>query len=152
VLFITTGHMLDRIAEPLRESRWRSSSFKLIRRKKIHIAFQYLIPRQLDENGIIPLSRIDSPRSRFAMSFAITTPSKPVSRVSTHQIGQPAAGNSRRRLPKFRVRTHVSKEMCRSILVGIKIRSKANRRSHGTPRVCCGPAWDARRGDVLFRL
>src|SRR5207302_725637 len=52
VLFITTANMLDPIAEPLRDRMEIIELQGYTEEEKIRIAFQYLIPRQEDENGI----------------------------------------------------------------------------------------------------
>ncbi len=52
VLFITTANMLDPIAEPLRDRMEIIELQGYTEEEKVHIAFQYLIPRQIDENGI----------------------------------------------------------------------------------------------------
>src|SRR5437870_2790021 len=54
VLFITTANMLDPIAEPLRDRMEIIELQGYTEEEKVHIAFQYLIPRQVDENGITP--------------------------------------------------------------------------------------------------
>src|SRR6476620_10664248 len=52
VLFITTANMLDPIAEPLRDRMEIIELQGYTEEEKVHIAFKYLIPRQIDENGI----------------------------------------------------------------------------------------------------
>ena len=52
VLFITTANMLDPIAEPLRDRMEIIELQGYTEEEKVHIAFQYLIPRQVEENGI----------------------------------------------------------------------------------------------------
>src|SRR5205814_6765547 len=52
VLFITTANMLAPIAEPLRDRMEIIELQGYTEEEKVHIAFQYLIPRQVEENGI----------------------------------------------------------------------------------------------------
>src|SRR6202161_3207721 len=52
VLFITTANQLDPIAEPLRDRMEIIELQGYTEEEKVHIAFQYLIPRQIEENGI----------------------------------------------------------------------------------------------------
>src|SRR5438128_11585355 len=54
VLFITTANMLDPVAEPLRDRMEIIELQGYTEEEKVHIAFQYLIPRQVDENGMTP--------------------------------------------------------------------------------------------------
>src|SRR5438067_1821217 len=52
VLFITTANMLDPIPEPLRDRMEIIELQGYIEDEKVHIAYRYLIPRQIEENGI----------------------------------------------------------------------------------------------------
>src|SRR5438309_6107059 len=52
VLFNTTANMLDPIAEPLRDRMEIIELQGYTEEEKVHIAFQYLVPRQIEENGI----------------------------------------------------------------------------------------------------
>src|SRR5213080_1684451 len=54
VMFITTANMLDPVAEPLRDRMEIIELQGYTEEEKVHIAFQYLIPRQIEENGITP--------------------------------------------------------------------------------------------------
>ena len=54
VLFICTANMLDPIPEPLRDRMEIIELQGYTEEEKVHIAFQYLIPRQIEENGITP--------------------------------------------------------------------------------------------------
>src|ERR1700728_4822328 len=52
VLFITTANMLDPIAEPLRDRMEIIELQGYTEEEKLHIARRYLVPRQVEENGI----------------------------------------------------------------------------------------------------
>ena len=52
VLFICTANMLDPIPEPLRDRMEIIELTGYTEDEKVHIAFRYLIPRQIKENGI----------------------------------------------------------------------------------------------------
>src|SRR6059058_3566060 len=54
VLFICTANMLDPIPEPLRDRMEIIELQGYIEDEKVHIAFRYLVPRQIEENGITP--------------------------------------------------------------------------------------------------
>src|SRR6201984_1101329 len=54
VLFICTANMLDPIPEPLRDRMEIIELQGYSEEEKQHIAFRYLIPRQIKENGIKP--------------------------------------------------------------------------------------------------
>src|SRR6476659_4523884 len=68
VLFITTANMLDPIPEPLRDRMEIIELQGYTEEEKVHIAFQYLVPRQIEENGISPDS-IEFPQE--SMSYLI---------------------------------------------------------------------------------
>jgi ATP-dependent Lon protease len=52
VLFITTANQLDPVADPLRDRMEIIELQGYTEEEKVHIAFQYLVPRQIEENGI----------------------------------------------------------------------------------------------------
>jgi len=52
VLFICTANMLETISEPLRDRMEIIDLQGYTEPDKVHIAFNYLIPRQIEENGI----------------------------------------------------------------------------------------------------
>src|SRR5262252_5045518 len=52
VFFICTANMLDPIPEPLRDRMEIIELQGYTEDEKVHIAFRYLIPRQIEENGI----------------------------------------------------------------------------------------------------
>src|SRR5438045_1711618 len=52
VLFICTANMLDTIPEPLRDRMEIIELQGYSEAEKLHIAFRYLIPRQIEENGV----------------------------------------------------------------------------------------------------
>src|SRR3982075_2097911 len=54
VLFITTANMLDPVAEPLRDRMEIIELQGYTEEEKVHIAYKYLIPRQIEGNGIPP--------------------------------------------------------------------------------------------------
>ena len=54
VLFITTANQLDPIPEPLRDRMEIIDLHGYTEEEKVHIAFQYLVPRQIEENGLLP--------------------------------------------------------------------------------------------------
>src|SRR3989475_3639662 len=60
VLFITTANMLDPVAEPLRDRMEIIELQGYTEEEKVHIAVQYLVPRQIEENGITK-EQIDFP-------------------------------------------------------------------------------------------
>ena len=102
VLFITTANMLDPIAEPLRDRMEIIELQGYTEEEKVHIAFQYLIPRQIEENGITA-EQIEFPeRSGRATSFA-TTLAKPACAIWSERSVRSAA-NRRGDWPKAKAK------------------------------------------------
>src|SRR5881227_2226660 len=66
VLFITTANMLDPIAEPLRDRMEIIELQGYTEEEKVHIAFQYLIPKQTDEHGVRGPEQIEFSREGLA--------------------------------------------------------------------------------------
>src|SRR5919201_1985833 len=60
VLFICTANMLDPVPDPLRDRMEIIELQGYTEEEKVHIAYQYLIPRQISENGITA-EQIDFP-------------------------------------------------------------------------------------------
>src|SRR5881227_1368697 len=59
VMFITTANMLDPIAEPLRDRMEIIELQGYTEHEKVIIAFRYLVPRQITENGLEPQTDIE---------------------------------------------------------------------------------------------
>src|SRR4051795_13470412 len=65
VLFITTANVLDPIPEPLRDRMEIIELQGYTEEEKLHIAYRYLVPRQIEENGIAP-DQIDFPEEAIS--------------------------------------------------------------------------------------
>ena len=76
VLFITTANMLDPIAEPLRDRMEIIELQGYTEEEKVHIAFQYLVPRQIEENGVTA-EQIEFPEEASRATSSATTRGKP---------------------------------------------------------------------------
>src|SRR6202140_3469526 len=149
VLFITTANMLDPIAEPLRDRMEIIELQGYTEEEKVHIAFQYLVPRQIDENGITP-EQIEFPRE--AMSYLIRHYTREAGvRNLERNIGTICRKQARRLAEGKNQKLAVTKEVIQEFLGGIKIRSEgeiAERTER--PGVAVGLAWTPSGGDVLF--
>src|ERR1700694_2077793 len=149
VLFITTANMLDPIAEPLRDRMEIIELQGYTEEEKIHIAFQYLIPRQVEENGITA-EQIEFPEEsvryvirHYTREAGVRSIEAPTGDVCRKQARRLAEGKSQKLI--------VSKEIVQEFLGGIKIRVEgeiAERTER--PGVAVGLAWTPAGGDVLF--
>jgi ATP-dependent Lon protease len=71
VLFITTANVLDPVPEPLRDRMEVIELPGYIEDEKVQIAFQYLIPKQGRENGLLPVED-EKTAARMALREAAT--------------------------------------------------------------------------------
>jgi ATP-dependent Lon protease len=149
VLFITTANMLDPIAEPLRDRMEIIELQGYTEEEKVHIAFQYLVPRQIDENGIAA-GQIEFPEEAVRYIIRHYTREAGV-RSLERTIGTICRKQARRLAEGKTEKLIVTQEIIQEFLGGIKIRSEgeiAERTER--PGVAVGLAWTPSGGDVLF--
>jgi ATP-dependent Lon protease len=149
VLFITTANMLDPVAEPLRDRMEIIELQGYTEEEKVHIAFQYLVPRQIEENGITK-EQIEFPEEGVRYVIRHYTREAGV-RSLERTIGTICRKQARRLAEGKTEKLVVTKEIIQEFLGGIKIRSEgeiAERTER--PGVAVGLAWTPSGGDVLF--
>jgi ATP-dependent Lon protease len=149
VLFITTANMLDPIAEPLRDRMEIIELQGYSEEEKVHIAFRYLIPRQVEENGITA-EQIEFPEEGVRYAIRHYTREAGV-RSLERTIGTICRKQARRLAEGKTEKLIVTKEIIQEFLGGIKVRSEgeiAERTER--PGVAVGLAWTPSGGDVLF--
>src|ERR1700687_823220 len=149
VLFITTANMLDPIAEPLRDRMEIIELQGYTEEEKVHIAFQYLVPRQIEENGITA-EQIEFPEQ--AVSYIIRHYTREAGvRNLERTIGTICRKQARRLAEGKSEKLVISKEIVQEFLGGIKVRSEGEI-AERTKRagVVVGLAWTPAGRDVLF--
>ena len=148
VMFITTGNSLETIPGPLRDRMEVIQLSGYTEAEKLEIAKRYLVPRQIERNGLT--------RSRIAFSDAalrviISDYTREAGvRQLEREIGaacrkvarQVAEGSSARRVT-------VTEPRARQLLGKRRYFSEARRRT-SRPGVATGLAWTPVGGDVLF--
>jgi len=149
VLFITTANMLDPVAEPLRDRMEIIELQGYTEEEKVHIAFQYLIPRQIEENGITT-EQIDITEEAVRFVIRHYTHEAGVRNLERN-IGTIARKQARRIAEGKTEKLIVTKEVVQEFLGGIKIRTEGEI-AERTKRagVAVGLAWTPAGGDVLF--
>jgi ATP-dependent Lon protease len=149
VLFITTANMLDPIAEPLRDRMEIIELQGYTEEEKVHISFQYLIPRQIEENGITP-EQIEFPEETVSYIIRHYTREAGVRNLE-RTIGTICRKQARRLAEGKTEKLVVTKETVQQFLGGIKVRSEGEI-AERTKRagVVVGLAWTPSGGDVLF--
>ena len=151
VLFITTANQLDPVAEPLRDRMEIIELQGYTEEEKVHIAFQYLIPRQVEENGITK-DQIEFPEEtirfiirHYTREAGVRSLERTIGTICRKQARRIAEGKTDKLLvtPELVQRT--------DMLGGIKIRTEGEI-AERTKRsgVAVGLAWTPTGGDVLF--
>jgi ATP-dependent Lon protease len=149
VLFITTANILDTVAEPLRDRMEIIELQGYTEEEKVRIAYQYLIPRQIEENGITK-EQIDFPEESVQHIIRHYTREAGVRNLERN-IGTVCRKQARRIAEGKVDKLEVTKEIVQEFLGGIKIRTEgeiAERTKR--PGVAVGLAWTPAGGDILF--
>ncbi|HEX6906577.1 MAG TPA: endopeptidase La, partial [Terriglobales bacterium] len=149
VLFITTANILDPVAEPLRDRMEIIELQGYTEEEKLHIAFQYLIPRQIDENGI---TKDNIEFSEDSISFIVRHYTREAGvRNLERNIGTICRKQARRLAEGKSEKLQVTREVIEEFLGGIKIRVDTEI-AERTKRagVAVGLAWTPSGGDILF--
>ncbi len=149
VLFITTSNMLDPIPDPLRDRMEIIELQGYTEDEKVNIAFRYLVPRQIEENGIrkedieFPEESVRFLIRHYTREAGVRNLERNLGTVCRKQARRLAEGRSEKLV--------VRPETVQEFLGGIKIRvdteiAERTRRSG----VAVGLAWTPTGGDVLF--
>jgi ATP-dependent Lon protease len=149
VLFICTANMLDTIPEPLRDRMEIIELQGYTEDDKAHIARQYLVPRQIEENGLTP-EQIEIPEDAVRFITRHYTREAGV-RSLERNIGTLCRKQARRLAEGKTEKLVVTPEIVQEFLGGIKVRldteiAERTRRAG----VAVGLAWTPAGGDVLF--
>ena len=151
VLFITTANQLDPVAEPLRDRMEIIELQGYTEEEKVHIAFQYLIPRQIEENGITK-EQIEFPEETIGFLIRHYTREAGV-RSLERTIGTICRKQARRIAEGKTDKLVVTPELVQrtDMLGGMKIRTEGEiaERTKRTG-VAVGLAWTPTGGDILF--
>jgi ATP-dependent Lon protease len=149
VLFITTANMLDPIAEPLRDRMEIIELQGYTEEEKIHIAFQYLIPRQEEENGVTA-EQIEFPQESIGHIIRHYTREAGVRNLERN-IGTICRKQARRLAEGKTEKLVVTKEIVQEFLGGIKVRAEGEIEERiKRTGVAVGLAWTPSGGDILF--
>jgi ATP-dependent Lon protease len=149
VLFICTANMLDTIPEPLRDRMEIIELQGYTEDDKVHIAQRYLVPKQIDENGLKP-ELIEIPEDAIRFISRHYTREAGVRNLERN-IGTMCRKQARRIAEGKTEKLTVTREVVQEFLGGIKIRidteiAERTRR----PGVAVGLAWTPAGGDILF--
>ncbi len=149
VLFICTANMLDTIPEPLRDRMEIIELQGYTEDDKAHIALRYLVPKQIEENGLTK-DQIDFPEDAVRFVSRHYTREAGVRNLERN-IGTICRKQARRIAEGRTDKLVVTKEIIQEFLGGIKVRidteiAERTKRSG----VAVGLAWTPSGGDILF--
>jgi ATP-dependent Lon protease len=149
VLFICTANMLDTVPDPLRDRMEIIELTGYTEDEKVHIAFRYLIPRQIKENGLEE-GDIEFPEESVRSIVRHYTREAGVRRLE-QLIGTVCRKQARRKIEGVSEKLVVTPAIVQEFLGGIKVRVEteiAERTKR--PGVAVGLAWTPAGGDILF--
>ncbi|MHB1022155.1 MAG: endopeptidase La [Acidobacteriaceae bacterium] len=149
VLFICTANQLDPIPAPLLDRMEIIELTGYTEEEKVHIAFRYLIPRQIKENGI-SAEQIEFPEESVRQIVRHYTREAGVRKLE-QLIGTVCRKQARRLAEGKTEKLLVTPEIVHEFLGGIKVRVDteiAERTKR--PGVAVGLAWTPVGGDILF--
>jgi ATP-dependent Lon protease len=149
VLFICTANMLDPVPPPLLDRMELIFLQGYSEEEKVHIAFRYLIPRQIKENGITP-EQIEFPEDAVRYIVRHYTREAGVRKLE-QTIGTVCRKQARRVVEGKTEKLTVTRETLKEFLGGIQVRVETEVAERvKRPGVAVGLAWTPAGGDILF--
>src|SRR5262249_44215859 len=148
VLFICTANMLDPIPEPLRDRMEIIELQGYTEDEKVHIAFRYLVPRQIEANGI-ETTQIDFSEETIRYLIRHYTREAGVRNLE-REVGTICRKQARRIAEGKAEKLMVTPQVVREFLGGVKVRIDTEIATRTQrPGVAVGLAWTPAGGDIL---
>jgi ATP-dependent Lon protease len=149
VLFICTANMLDPVPPPLLDRMELIFLQGYSEEEKVHIAFRYLIPRQIKENGINP-EQIEFPEDGVRWLVRHYTREAGVRKLE--QVLGTVCRKVARRVVEGKIdKLVITKDVLKEFLGGIQVRVETEVEERvKRPGVAVGLAWTPAGGDILF--
>ncbi len=147
VMFICTANMLDTIPGPLRDRMEIISIAGYTEEDKLHIARRYLVPRQVERNGLQPeqLTITDGALRRVIENYTREAGVRNLER----EIGTIARKFARMVAEEEKESLTVDRDQVTEFLGKKKVFRETKRRT-SEPGVSTGLAWTPTGGDILF--
>ena len=148
VMFITTANNLDTIPGPLRDRMEVIQLAGYTEAEKLQIAKRYLVPRQIERNGLTPAriaftdSGLKAIISDYTREAGVRQLEREIGSVARKVARQVAEGTLKRK-------ASITEPRVRELLGKRKFYSEARRRT-SRPGVATGLAWTPVGGEVLF--
>jgi ATP-dependent Lon protease len=148
-LFICTANMLDTVPPPLLDRMELIFLQGYSEEEKVQIAFRFLIPRQIKENGITP-EQIEFPEDAVRYIVRHYTREAGVRKLE-QVIGTVCRKQARRVVERKAEKLTVTRETLKEFLGGIQVRVETEVAERvKRPGVAVGLAWTPAGGDILF--
>jgi ATP-dependent Lon protease len=148
-LFICTANMLDTVPPPLLDRMELIFLQGYSEEEKVHIAFRYLIPRQIKENGITP-EQLEFPEDALRHIVRHYTREAGVRKLE-QVLGTVCRKQARRVVEGRTEKLIVTREVLKEFLGGIQVRVETEVAERvKRPGVAVGLAWTPAGGDILF--
>src|SRR5580658_1811791 len=149
VLFICTANMLDPVPPPLLDRMELIFLQGYSEEEKVHIAFRYLIPRQVKENGITE-EQIEFPEDALRYMVRHYTREAGVRKLE-QVLGTVCRKQARRVVEGKTEKLIVTRDILKEFLGGIQVRVETEVSERvKRPGVAVGLAWTPAGGDILF--
>jgi ATP-dependent Lon protease len=149
VLFICTANMLDTVPPPLLDRMELIPLQGYSEEEKVHIAFRYLIPRQIRENGITA-EQVEFPEEAVRHIVRHYTREAGVRKLE-QVLGTVCRKQARRVVEGHTEKLTVTREVLKEFLGGIQVRVETEVAERvKRPGVAVGLAWTPAGGDILF--
>ncbi len=148
VMFVTTANTLDTIPGPLRDRMETIQLAGYTEEEKLEIARRYLVPRQIERNGLrrsqiaFSDSALKTIISDYTREAGVRNLEREIGTVCRKVARQVAEGRAARRVA-------ISAPRARELLGKRRFFSETRRRT-SEPGVATGLAWTPVGGDVLF--
>ena len=149
VLFICTANMLDTVPPPLLDRMELIFLQGYSEEEKVQIAFRFLIPRQIKENGITP-DQIEFPEDAVRYVVRHYTREAGVRKLE-QALGTVCRKQARRVVEGYKDKLVVTRDVIKEFLGGIQVRVETEVAERvKRPGVAVGLAWTPAGGDILF--
>jgi ATP-dependent Lon protease len=148
VMFVTTANTLDTIPGPLRDRMETIQLAGYTEEEKLEIARRYLVPRQIERNGLAPSkiaftdAALKAVIAEYTREAGVRGLEREIGAICRKVARQVAEGRAKRKLT-------VSGAKARELLGKRRVFSETRRRT-SEPGVATGLAWTPAGGDVLF--
>ena len=148
VLFIATANVLDPIPSPLQDRMEMIQLAGYTTDEKLHIARKYLVPRQLETNGLKPSQiEIADPAltaviEEYTREAGVRNLERQIGTICRKVARQVAEGNADGRVK-------ISAKKARELLGKRRVFAEMRRRTKD-PGVATGLAWTPTGGEILF--